>query len=84
MTASRGGGAISVAGITAAGIAAGLIAYYVPLERGLFIAALAVVCAFPAVLRIAQHEFDPFEPIIIISAAIAVFFVIRPGCTSLV
>src|SRR5262249_21708368 len=65
-------------GIAACAAAGVVIAYSAHFEQAMLLALLGLCCALPTAMRVVQHRFDPFEPIIVMSWALAVLFVARP------
>jgi hypothetical protein len=50
-----------------------------PSDRTLLVSAIAVTIILPLALRVAQHRFDLFEPIVIFAVAYGIVFVVRPA-----
>ena len=47
-------------------------------QWGALIGAVAAACFAPVIIRVTQRRWDPFEPIMILSAGVFVLFVLRP------
>ena len=64
--------------ICAAACIAGLTVWSDSSQREFLLAILAVVIPLPIIVRILQRQFDPFEPIALLSLSFFLLFVLRP------
>ena len=66
--------------VLALGAAAGSVATLVLLHRDIGLAVLCCLIApLPVVIRLAQHKFDPFEPIQIVALTFIILYALRPA-----